>query len=482
MNIIKSNNDKNENNYLSYESIPLKKGTGTHYVELYIGTPPQKASVIVDTGSSLTATPCKNCDSCGEHTDPKYDLNISTTYEYLPCNHESECDECNNNQKCIISESYSEGSTWKAIMVEDFAWFGDPNNLTNNTNFEKYSVKYPIGCQIEETGIFTNQIANGIMGLSHDTNSIIDRLYQSGKLEHNIFSLCFSRNGGQMFIGGFNDSIHNGNIEYVPYINDTGYYQVHIVDILINERSIAMPESLINRGTKGVIVDSGTTDSYFPEEIGESFQRLFLKITGFEYGLINKNNQLNDDDFKNLPNIQFKIKGFHNNIVTLTIPPTNYMSFYRKSGYVPTIHFKSSTGGIIGANMMMNHNYVFDKENQRIGITSANCSNTLEDDIDFERLKNSSSRFGFLIFICVTSFLVTVLLYSLSILLRRNSLKDIAKFDPRRKSSAMKFEKVKLADNGDSEDDNDDDDGGEIDIDIESNEYSDSKVSENGAE
>ena len=31
----------------------------THYAELHFGIPPQKASVIVDTGSHLTAMPCK---------------------------------------------------------------------------------------------------------------------------------------------------------------------------------------------------------------------------------------------------------------------------------------------------------------------------------------------------------------------------------------------------------------------------------------
>lgn len=40
------------------EAVPLNPGLGTHYAWVYAGTPPQRASVITDTGSSLMAFPC----------------------------------------------------------------------------------------------------------------------------------------------------------------------------------------------------------------------------------------------------------------------------------------------------------------------------------------------------------------------------------------------------------------------------------------
>jgi len=33
---------------------------------VYVGTPPQRKSVIVDTGSHYTAFPCAGCNNCGE--------------------------------------------------------------------------------------------------------------------------------------------------------------------------------------------------------------------------------------------------------------------------------------------------------------------------------------------------------------------------------------------------------------------------------
>ena len=44
---------------------PLFPGYGTHFAYLYVGTPPQRQSVIIDTGSAYTAFPCRGCKSCG---------------------------------------------------------------------------------------------------------------------------------------------------------------------------------------------------------------------------------------------------------------------------------------------------------------------------------------------------------------------------------------------------------------------------------
>jgi hypothetical protein len=49
-----------------YQTTPLSQGYGTHYATVYVGTPPQRKSVIVDTGSHYTAFPCAGCTNCGE--------------------------------------------------------------------------------------------------------------------------------------------------------------------------------------------------------------------------------------------------------------------------------------------------------------------------------------------------------------------------------------------------------------------------------
>lgn len=45
---------------------PLYQGRGIHYSFLWVGNPPQRVSVIMDTGSHHTAFPCVGC-KCGKH-------------------------------------------------------------------------------------------------------------------------------------------------------------------------------------------------------------------------------------------------------------------------------------------------------------------------------------------------------------------------------------------------------------------------------
>jgi hypothetical protein len=46
--------------------LPLFQGMGVHYAYMWVGTPPQRVTVIVDTGSHHTAFPCVGC-KCGKH-------------------------------------------------------------------------------------------------------------------------------------------------------------------------------------------------------------------------------------------------------------------------------------------------------------------------------------------------------------------------------------------------------------------------------
>lgn len=45
---------------------PMFEGLGTHYSFIWVGTPAQRVSVIMDTGSHHTAFPCMGC-KCGKH-------------------------------------------------------------------------------------------------------------------------------------------------------------------------------------------------------------------------------------------------------------------------------------------------------------------------------------------------------------------------------------------------------------------------------
>ena len=68
----------------SYQ-FPESAGNGEFIVPIELGTPPQKASIIIDTGSDLTWLQCQPCTSCFAQTDPVFDPSKSSTYKRLSC-------------------------------------------------------------------------------------------------------------------------------------------------------------------------------------------------------------------------------------------------------------------------------------------------------------------------------------------------------------------------------------------------------------
>ena len=59
---------------------------GYYYANIYVGSPPQEQSVIVDTGSGLLALPCSKCTSCGNmHLNPPFRVEDSLTGKFMTC-------------------------------------------------------------------------------------------------------------------------------------------------------------------------------------------------------------------------------------------------------------------------------------------------------------------------------------------------------------------------------------------------------------
>jgi hypothetical protein len=133
---------KSQRLLLNAELTPLFPGYGTHYTYVYVGTPPQRQSLIVDTGSHYTAFPCTGCAQCGKHTDDYFEPKNSSTIE-MP--------KCLNSQLCLISQSYTEGSSWHGYKVKDKLWIGGSSqNLLPGG--PQYAVDFTFGCQTSETG------------------------------------------------------------------------------------------------------------------------------------------------------------------------------------------------------------------------------------------------------------------------------------------------------------------------------------------
>jgi hypothetical protein len=122
------------------ELAPLYPGYGTHYAYFYIGNPPQRQSLIIDTGSHYTAFPCAGCTDCGAHNDNYFQVTNSSTATVLQC----------GNSLCYISQSYAEGSMWSAYQVEDYVYLSGRGDYVVAAH--DYSMRFQFACQDHETG------------------------------------------------------------------------------------------------------------------------------------------------------------------------------------------------------------------------------------------------------------------------------------------------------------------------------------------
>lgn len=156
----------------------LFQGYGTHYADLWCGTPAQRQTVIVDTGSGVTAFPCSECQNCGVpkyHSDGLFVEEMSSTFETLDC---SRClrGHCRgSDQKCSISMSYAEGSSWSAFEALDNCYVGGLHSGATEddkgTDFldpfhaPAFSFGLKFGCQTHLTGLFITQVCGHAAGI-----------------------------------------------------------------------------------------------------------------------------------------------------------------------------------------------------------------------------------------------------------------------------------------------------------------------------
>mmetsp|Transcript_21357 Transcript_21357/g.39249 ORF Transcript_21357/g.39249 Transcript_21357/m.39249 type:complete len:317 (+) Transcript_21357:2-952(+) len=234
-----ANDDGNNNNDNAppnlYETGALYQGYGTHYLDLWVGSPtPQRQTVIIDTGSSITAFPCMGCQNCGSnpatgeryHLDDDFDVELSGTYEEKQCargvsgERNVECDlgtftrdvaaQQEQQQHCQLAVSYAEGSSWSALEGSDIVYPAGPHDVALESRqerreagvgvgmgslggglvegkgaqkelFDWMDFRLRFGCQRKVTGLFQTQLEDGIMGMDNRKGAFWLQLHEHYK-------------------------------------------------------------------------------------------------------------------------------------------------------------------------------------------------------------------------------------------------------------------------------------------------------------
>ncbi|KAL3674595.1 hypothetical protein V7S43_000539 [Phytophthora oleae] len=270
-----------------------------------------------------------------------------------------------------------EGSMWQAVVVDELVWVGGFSTPSDEMEgvLKTFGFRFPLGCQTKETGLFITQKENGIMGLGRHRSTVMSYMVNAGRVTQNLFTLCFAEDGGEVVFGGVDYSHHTSDVGYTPLLNDnSAYYPVHVKDIRMNGVSLGIDAGTINSG-RGVIVDSGTTDTFFDAKGSRNFMKAFRDAAGQEYS--EKRMKLTDDELAALPTISIILsgmKGDGTDDVQLDIPGSQYLTPSDNDGtYYGNFHFSERSGGVLGASTMVGFDVIFDMENQRVGFAESDC-------------------------------------------------------------------------------------------------------------
>lgn len=343
------------------------------------------------------------------------------------------CASVDGGKRCKISMSYAEGSSWSAYESADVCYAGGPHDVAleasqfdhvegdhiDPVQASQFAFELTFGCQTSITGLFITQLADGIMGMENENTAFWKQMFDKKAIPKPEFSLCFWRQddveregtgAGAMTLGGVDPRLHTSPMVYAANLKGSGFYAVHLKAVFLREgggtsaqiedmskmHRLDVSESALNRGN--VIVDSGTTDTYFTREIAAAFQRAWKDIMGNDY---NHNAvTLSQQDIAVLPTIIIVMEGhaggvgdetdadpnevpgyagdifddFNPRDVVLAIPGSHYMEFDPDTGkYVARFYTDEGSGSVLGANAMMGHDIYFDTTNSRIGFAESDC-------------------------------------------------------------------------------------------------------------
>ena len=344
--------------------------------------------MIVDTGSHHTAWPCKGCQDCGEdhHTDSYFDPDQSKTFIALQCHecrYEARCEAMNEKQldsknSCMVRQAYTEGSSWTAYQARDMVFCGGRDVFSAADPVDqRYAVPFMFGCQMSSNGLFHSQLADGIMGLSQHEAVLPRVMYAQGKLQNRMFSLCFRKevmvskkgvSAGVLTFGGIDKRLDSSPRVWAKNMARTGWYTVFVKNVFLhkgNDLSNVMKVPINTydvNSDKGVIIDSGTTDSYLHTSLKQPFNKIWKELTGKSYS--NSPVRLTREQLLSLPTINIQIMAYNNEPdvdlsssgntvglvgsldsdsptdVLLSIPATHYMEYSpSKDVYTPRFYF-----------------------------------------------------------------------------------------------------------------------------------------------
>ncbi|KAF8189112.1 acid protease [Mycena galopus ATCC 62051] len=214
-----------------------------------VGTPAQKFVIDFDTGSSDLWMPSSSCTSSTCSSKSKYKAASSST---------------SVKKTGTFSIEYGDGSTVSGPIYSDTVKVA---GITATKQF--FSPVTTLSSS------FADDPADGILGLAFpaisnlNANPFFVNADSEGAVEANQFGFFLASSGSELYLGGTNDQLYTGDIEFNAVDSSGGFWQATGAAAKVGSTSVV----------SGIdtIIDSGTTIMYGPPA---DVKKIFAKVSG----------------------------------------------------------------------------------------------------------------------------------------------------------------------------------------------------------
>ncbi|TQS34388.1 hypothetical protein Golomagni_05231 [Golovinomyces magnicellulatus] len=231
-----------------------------YFFNITIGTPPQKLRLHLDTGSSDLWVNTPKSRLCSQGSGPcketgEYNANISSTYKFVASN---------------FNISYVDGSGAEGDYVNDDIMIG----TAKIKNFQ-----FGVG--------YSSSSSQGILGIGYSINEVqvgrarkkpypnlSMRMVKDGLIKSNAYSIWLNdldASTGSILFGGIDTAQYVGPLQTVPIQKVGGVHS----EFLITMTGLSIGNKVIsNDMAQAVLLDSGSSLTYLPDDIVESIYEL----------------------------------------------------------------------------------------------------------------------------------------------------------------------------------------------------------------
>ncbi|KAG6542732.1 hypothetical protein Mapa_015807 [Marchantia paleacea] len=363
----------------------LTLGSGEYFTRMEVGTPAEGTYLVVDTGSDILWMQCDPCNNCYSQHDPVFNPANSSSFAVVPCYSSSGWCQALNvggciEDKCLYQVSYGDGSFTIGYLSSETFTMGTAHGG------DKVKIKnVPFGCGYDNEGLFVG--AAGILGLGKGSLSFPNQLESRYSKR---FSYCLTnretgdKTSSSLIFGDAAIPADSSKIKYTAQLYNEkipSFYYVGLTGISVGGSLLEIPSETFqlktNTGKGGVIIDSGTSITWFNSAgyniVRDAFRDGTENLPGTTVPF-----DLFDTcyDLSNFTSVEVPTLTMHfEDGAELDLPAKNYVIPVDEIGrYCLAFASSSSNFSIIGNVQQQNFRVVYDNVEGRIGFEPDQCN------------------------------------------------------------------------------------------------------------